>query len=321
MTVSRVLRGQGGSQFEEQVLAAVRELDYVPVRSAIQNRHVKTNVIGALLDSDFVLETELGRKTFDGLRRAAFDAGYDLLLLHPQQHLPLERQKIPFLDRRCDGFIFVVPAENPEILSLLVKHEFPAVSCYSTDVPEGVAHVVPENVVAIEQALQLLRERGHERIAFWGASQGHSDARERFGTYQRLMQAHGSTSVAFDIDADGSKTVEVAARDILDTIVQQNITAILCHNDERALALWDAVLERGLHVPRDLSIVGIDDMPYAAARGLTTFVNPFFAIGEQATQSLFAMLGGETSQNSSRRLTMTLVERDSISSPSVFPGT
>lgn len=41
MTVSRVLHGQGGSQHEERVLAAVRELDYVPVRSAVQNRHMQ----------------------------------------------------------------------------------------------------------------------------------------------------------------------------------------------------------------------------------------------------------------------------------------
>ena len=157
----------------------------------MQNRHVKTNVIGVLLDTEFVLESAIGRLTFDGIRRAAFESDYDLLLLRPrpQHHLPLEKQKIPFLDRRCDGFIFVVPAENLEILELLVPNEFPAVTCYSTDVPDGVAAVVPDNIAAIEQAVRLLCENGHQRIAFWNAPQGHSDARERFQTYERAMRA------------------------------------------------------------------------------------------------------------------------------------
>lgn len=315
MTVSRVLRGQGGSQFQAQVLAAVRALDYVPVRSAIQNRHVKTNVIGALLDAEFVLESELGRQTFDGLRRAAFEANYDLLLLHPQQHLPLERRKIPFLDRRCDGFIFVVPAENAEILDLLVKHDFPAVTCYSTDVPGGVAYVVPENVLAVEQAMQLLREQGHRRIAFWSARQQHSDARERLETYTREMQLRNLESIVFDVTFDAHENQEIAAQSVLDAVIERNVSAVLCHNDERALALWDAASQRGLRVPHDLSLVGIDDMPEAAMRGLTTFVNPFFDIGRDATQSLLAMLGGTAANEASKRLAMPLVERDSVASP------
>lgn len=315
MTVSRVLRGQGGSQFEAQVLAAVRALDYVPVRSALQNRHVKTNVIGALLDAEFVMESELGRQTFDGLRRAAFEAGYDLLLLHPQRHLPLERRKIPFLDRRCDGFIFVVPDENAEILELLVEHEFPAVTCYSTDVPGGVAAVVPENIVAVEQAMQLLRARGHRRIAFWSARPQHSDARERLQTYEREMRAHELKSIVFDVTFDANEDQPLAARAVLDAVLERNVSAVLCHNDERALALWDAALERGLRVPEDLSIVGIDDMPQAAARGLTTFVNPFFDIGTQATQSLLALLDGDNARNASRRVAMPMVERESVAPP------
>ena len=319
MTVSRVLRGQGGSQFEAQVLAAVRALDYVPVRSAIQNRHVKTGVIGALLDAEFVLESAIGRQTFDGLRRAAFEAGYDVLLLHPQRHLPLERRKIPFLDRRCDGFIFVVPDENAEILQLLVEHEFPAVTCYSTDAPGGVATVVPDNIAAIEQAMQLLRARNHQRIALWSARPQHSDARERLQTYQREMQANQAKPLVFDAAFDADHEPQLAARSVLDAALQQNTTAVLCHNDERALALWDAATQRGLRVPDDLSLIGIDDMPQSAARGLTTFVNPFFDIGWQATQSLLKMLDGDGAASASTRLPMPCIERDSVA-PSPKPS-
>ena len=315
MTVSRVLRGQGGSQFEEQVLAAVRQLDYVPVRSAVQNRHVKTNVIGALLDAEFSFESELGRQTFDGLRRAAFQAGYDVLLLRPQQHEPLEKQKIPFLDRRCDGFVFVVPWKNPEILNLLVKYEFPTVTCYSTDIPAGLAYVVPENIVALEKAVGLLRECGHRRIAFWGASRGHSDARERFESYERAMRFGHLEPLTFDTPFHGLASPLDSTAPILNLVTQQKISAVICHNDERALALWDAALQRGWRVPDDLSLIGIDNMPAAALRGLTTFANPFFDIGWNAAQSLLSALQGNTIHVASNRLPMPLIERESVAVP------
>ena len=148
-------------------------------------------------------------------------------MLHPQRHLPLERRKIPFLDRRYDGFIFVVPDENAEILELLVKHDFPAVTCYSTDVPGGVAAVVPENIVAVEQSLQLLRERGHGRVAFWSARHQHSDARERLQTYQRQMHKHNLESLVFDTTFDADNEPQLAARHVLDAVIQRIALLIL----------------------------------------------------------------------------------------------
>lgn len=107
-----------------------------------------------------------------------------------------------------------------------------------------------------------------------------------------------------------------SANSILDAVTRKNIAAVLCHNDERALPLWNAATERGLRVPDDLSLIGIDDMPEAAQRGPTTFANPFFDIGWQATQSLLSMLRGGAVHNASKRLSMPLVERDSVAPPS-----
>lgn len=316
MTVSRVLHGQGGSQHEERVLAAVRELDYVPVRSAVQNRHVKTNILGVLLDDEFSFESPLGQRTFDGLRRAAFEGGYDLLMLHPQHHRPLEKQKIQFLDRRCDGFIFVVPYEKSEILQLLVQHQFPAVTCYSTDVPEGIAWVVPENQDTIRRAIGLLRGYGHQKIAFWSAGQRHSDARERLSTYQQAMDEAGSEAVSFDFSLENEDGAQ--HRQLIEEILRHQITAVICHNDERAVALWDAACERGLKIPESLSIIGIDDMPQAANYGLTTFANPFTLTGSSAVSSIIALLQGGEVEANCKRLPMTLIQRHSVAAPRIF---
>lgn len=316
MKISRVLRDEGDSQYQEQVFATIRELDYLSVRSTLQNRHVKTNVIGALLDGEFVFETYIGYKTFGGLTHGASNAGYDLLMLQPSQHKPLEKQKLQVLDRRCDGFIFVTPYERPEILELLVEHGFPAVTCYSNDVPEGVAWVVPDNERAVQQAVDLVLKHGHRKIAYWSADSRHSDARERKMAYQQAIQAHGlnSTIYQFPCNLNGADT---DAHGALDVLLSEGITAVICHNDERALALWGAASERGLRIPEDLSLVGIDDMPAAAERGLTTFTNSFRTIGSTAAMVLISLLQGAEVEECRKRIPMPLVERSSVAPPKV----
>lgn len=317
MTVSRVLRGEGESQHQERVLAAARDLDYVPVRSSLQNRHVKTNIIGVLLDDEFTFDRTVGFQTFGGLARATFAESYDLLLLQPQHLKPLEKQKMQFLDRRCDGFIFVVPYERPEILELLIEHQFPAVTCYSTDVPEGVAWVVPDNESAVRQAVCLLRGQGHRHIAFLSAGQRHSDARERSAAYHQAMNEANLPTFSCKFLERGQNDC-LSQREMIANLRQNRVTAVICHNDERAFALWDAALEQGLNVPRDLSIIGIDDVPAAASRGLTTFANPFGEIGRTALQSLHSILQGAAIQPNCKRIPMTLVERSSVARPREF---
>jgi LacI family transcriptional regulator len=316
MTVSRVLRGEGESQFHDQVMAAVRDLEYVPVRASRQNGHVRTRCLGVLLDGEFVFDSLVGLRTFSGLSKAAFEGGHDLLLLQPKGHRPLEEQKMQVLDRRCDGFIFVVPHERSEVLELLVKNKYPVVTCYSTHVPDGVYSVVPDNSTAIRQAVELLYKQGHQNIAMWSGHHGHSDAQERTLAYEETMFSLGLGASARDFPVSFTAlSLSMQARKILDTVVAHNITAVICHNDERALHLWDAAIDRGLRIPEDLSLIGVDDTAEGAQRGLTTFTNPFRTIGREAVATILGLLHGSVPSNPCKRIEMPLVERKSIAPP------
>ncbi|BCM92451.1 catabolite control protein A [Abditibacteriota bacterium] len=328
MTVSRVLRGEGGSRHQEEILEAARRLDYIPVRTTVQNRRLKTGTIGILEDDEFLFQTEIGSQTFSGVAQATFANGYDLLMLHPQHQQPLAQRKIQFLDKRCEGFIFVVPHEQSEILELLVKNEIPAVTCYSTDVPEGVSWVIPDNEQAVREAIQLLVSQGHRHIGFWSAHQGHSDARQRTMAFTQSMQEAGLPLFQHNYlwetwedrtTAEGAlpkgKNIETSRE-----LLTKHLTAVICHNDQRALHIWDQALEWGLKVPDDLSIVGIDDIPEAQQRGLTTFVNPFSEIGSTATKCLLSLLQGGSAEENCHKISMTLRERTSVAAPRTSPA-
>jgi len=312
MTVSRMVRGQHESvspDKRQRVLSSMQELDYVPVRPALQNRRSKTNVIGLVVDVNFTYKGLVAPHTFDGIREAAFAANYDVLMLHSSPHSPLGQQKMQFLDRRCDGFIFVSPKERREVLENLVQHDFPTVSCYSTDVPEGIAWVTPDNTGTIQRSVQALIEAGHQRIAHIAGPHHHSTAVERRKAYLNTMLDAGLKPLGFEMNVpdDG----EQAANFLLD----HQATGIVCYNDHWALNLWQRLEERGLHIPQDISIIGVDNTPDAEKRGLSTFINPYEEIGRTAVQSLFTLLDGGDLDECCRTIKLEMVARHSVGPP------
>lgn len=321
MTVSRVLGGGDGPvspEVRERVLMVARELDYIPVRPVLQNRRVATQTIGVLLDGAFVFDSLVGARTFEGLRQRAFELKYDLLLLHSEQGQDLEEHKAQFLDRRCDGFIFVVPFEREEVFEMLRKYEVPAVACYTRDVPESVGWAIPDNRHCVQQGLTYLRNKGHEKIAFWASDLSHSDARERLEAYQDFMSDSNLPALFWSEDHAADRATRAAGKTVFaidEAIVDSGATAVMCHNDERAITVLNSAKARGLFVPDDLSVIGIDDTFESAAYGVTTFRNPMKEIGWTAIDSIANLcLGGEISQ-ARKRLPMKFVERCSVSAP------
>jgi LacI family transcriptional regulator len=312
MTVSRILRGQTehvAPETAEKVLRVAREFNYIAVRPALQNKRVTTHVISLVVDGIQSLKSTVGAATFDGLRDAAMHNGYDLLL-HAERQDVLSREEARFLDRRSDGVIFVSPRQRRKLLQTLAQHEFPTVACYSVDVPKGVATITPDNVALVKFAVEHLWSRAHRKIAFFAGPSWHSDARERQRMWTREMKHRGAGLCAtwFEASEGDANSHRAAAEKLL----QHRPTAVLCHNDYRALILWQVAREQGIRVPKELSIIGVDDIPAAQTQGLTTFSNPFEAIGTAAVEAMIGLLRGEDAASMSRRFPVDFVERHSV---------
>ncbi len=316
MTVSRVLRGQGTGASEvtsRRVLEVARELSYIAVRPALQNTHLATRVVGVVFDGVDSVKSFVGSHTFEGLRDEAMRRGFDLLL-HAQPGAAggsgLGREEAAFLDRRSDGVIFISPRERRALLEILVRHGFPVVSCFSSDVPSGVATIAPDNFGAMQRAVRYLHGRGHRRIAFFGGPDWHSDARERREAWAQAMGEAGLQACSGWVESSQGETARHIAS--AKKLLALKPSAVVCHNDYRALLLDEAARARGLDVPRELSIVGMDDLPEAAARGLSTLRLDFEAAGRAAVQAVLAIIEGARPAEVSRRLEAPLIERRSV---------
>ena len=94
-----------------------------------------------------------------------------------------------------------------------------------------------------------------------------------------------------------------------------DVTAVLCANDLFALAVWRLAEEKGLRVPEDISIVGMDNIAQGAERGLTSVAPCFEQIGSAAVDAILTLLHGGSSADASQIIPVSIIERASVAAP------
>ncbi|HEX8234509.1 MAG TPA: LacI family DNA-binding transcriptional regulator [Abditibacteriaceae bacterium] len=314
-TVSNVLLGRHElvtPTKRDSVLLAVKELNYVPVRSALQNRHVPTWAIAVPMNDPGKMSWIINTGTYQGMCDAAMRHGYDvLMMLRPDPDWATDRCEVQFLDHRSDGIVFASPLlrESQSTFETLVEQQIPAVACYRRDVPDGMAWVSPDNKSAMFQAVSHLVEQGHNKIAHLTENgQVLFDTLERRRYFAEAVQHHGLYQCADWI-------VHARFYQITPSLIEQirdlGATAVVCHNDLLALNLWTALESHGLRVPDDLSIIGVDGVE-AAARGLTSVEFSFAEVGRKAVDALVAQLQGEPAAQCCHLVPMQLQARHSV---------
>jgi LacI family repressor for deo operon, udp, cdd, tsx, nupC, and nupG len=178
----------------------------------------------------------------------------------------------------------------------------------SERVPDaGFCTIGIDNPEAARVATAHLAGLGHRRIAHVAGPPGNVLSGQRLEGYRTALRAVG---IGFDpaLVAAGDFSVISGSR-AMARLLAQNPTAVFCGNDDMALGAMAAAREAGLSIPRDLSIVGFDDLDYAAFIDppLTTIRQPRRRFGQLAAATVIAVEGG----GASRMLEFELVVRRS----------
>lgn len=340
MTVSRALSGRKHSlapETYERVLEAVREMDYVPVRVAAQNRHIETRAIGVVPFHANLSHVMIDSFTQGGIYEGARKHGYDVLvMLRDEAEWMVNGKDVRFLDRRSDGFIFVSGGidEWQNALELLSQHQIPTVVCYRRDVADGIAWVDPDNESIIEQALHCLWREGHRRIAYlggpdivpmiaatdpnWlvstlGAHSNYDDMQRR-----RLFLAASDHQDWQHLSIHTATDVHWKIRpEIIDQLKDEGVTGVVCSSDYIALQFLALAEEKGVRVPQDFSVIGTDDLPGADAHGLTTIAFGYGEVGRLAVEAWIALLAGKPAEQCCHIVPTQLIERSSVSAPRI----
>ncbi|MBW3637232.1 MAG: LacI family transcriptional regulator [Armatimonadetes bacterium] len=318
VTVSNVLRGlesRASSETRERVLEVAQKLNYIPVKPpTAQNYHVETRVVTLVPEHHDLRHYDLDLFTYQGIIEGARHHGYSVLtMVRREQDGSKGCESLRFLDRSSDGFIFTVSLQGQwaRVLDVVAQNQVPSVVCYNREVPEGVAWVDVDNGAAMRQAIEHLALRGHSRIAFIAGPPDNFDAHERQREWHAAMSEQGLENCE-KLVVQGAGEGYVQNDEALASVTRLGVTAAICFNDTLALALWDVVEAQGLCVPRDLSLIGMDNRPEAQARGLSSIAHSFIDVGRLAMEAWVELKNGADAADCSKLAPVQLISRESV---------
>ncbi|GAA1501491.1 LacI family DNA-binding transcriptional regulator [Terrabacter terrae] len=294
--VSLVLNDRPGSRLSADAVAriheAASELGYRPNAQARSLRLGTTGTIGFI--SDDVTVTRFASAMIRGLLDAADERDRGVLIAETFQHPKQLRTAMEAMaDRQVDGLIFgALAARLLDLPPLPDGLRAVTVNCVNPDVPVAV---LPDEEEAGYAVTRQLLDSGHGAgLGIIGnAPIARSDPRvsvtisRRFDGIERALREAGVTPVAIeDIEKWEPWNGYDATARVLDSGAA--VTGLLCLNDRVAFGAHQALTERGLRVPDDLSIASFDDDELASylRPGLTTARLPYQEMGRQALELL-----------------------------------
>lgn len=316
-TVSRALSGRGtvSAATRARVLAAADELGYVVSAAASSLATGRTRNVGVLVP---LLDRWFYAQVLSGIATRLSPEGYDLTLYNlPDAHAPRRDVLARSLRRnRVDAVIALSVFLDDEEVAELQRLGKPVIAI-GRQSPQLVALTVDDRAVARLATAHLL-ELGHTAVAHIGESRGrhgevHVPTLRRRGFEQAMTDAgipvHGDLLEPADFTIDGGYR---AAGRLLDRADRP--TAIFAASDEMAFGAIFAARERGLRVPEDLSVVGVDGHEMSGFFALTTIDQFPHAQGERAAEAVLAVLrSGDAPEPAS--LAFELVVRNSTARP------
>lgn len=208
-------------------------------------------------------------------------------------------------------------SEDEQVIALLRDLDCPYVRIASVSLDEPQAMVVTNDWIGAAEAARHLADLGHTRIGMIrGPALFRSSAVRGKGFRDALAERGIPLNPAYEVE--GAYTFEsgVAGGHALLSMAEPP-TAIFTLNDDMAIGVMQAARERGLELPRDLSVVGYDDLPVASWIGppLTTVRQPLIEMADHATRLVLRLARGERPPTTRIDLATSLVERASTAPP------
>jgi LacI family transcriptional regulator len=299
-----------------RVTSVARRLGYTPDPVAAGLRTRRSHTIGVLIPD---LANPVFPPIVRGIESVLTDAGYTAIIANTDNDAARARAALErFAARRIDGMVLAAVLRRDPLIARVRALGLPAVLVNRTVEAGGIPAVVNDDAAGIALAVRHLVGLGHTAIGHVAGPQRLSTGAARRAGYLAAAKANGITGAETRIAAARSYDVAAgaqAARALLDA--RPGITAIVAANDLLALGCYDELARRGLKCPRDVSVVGFNDMPFADrfSPPLTTVHIPHRLIGVEAARLLLESITIPGTPEREIRLSPKLVVRGSTARP------
>ena len=251
----------------------------------------------------------------------AASRGYGVLVANRLGKDPTQWLRDYFSSNRADGMVLFDDSLNLDSLQELLREQahVPLVVCCDEIIDPEFNLVMTDNRAASRRAVEHLIGLGHRQIGHVRGRLVHSFPNERWLGFEDAMRA-ADLPIRPEWVFPGDHTMEagVAAADAFAGL-RERPTAVFCANDESMIGFLSRLREHGLKCPRDVSVVGFDDIWVAATYWppLTTIRQPRQDLGRVATATLLDQLEGQGPASEGVRITLPseLIVRGSTAPP------
>ncbi|WP_031571552.1 LacI family DNA-binding transcriptional regulator [Rheinheimera texasensis] len=283
-TVSRVINKNSNvsEKTRQKVLDAMAELDYRPNTIAQSLASNVSNSVGVLVSQ---LDGPYYGPMMAEIEAALRAQNKHVIIAVGHSDAAVEQDSVEFLlSRGCDALILDVEAVSDEYLVQLSQRSVPIVLINRYIQAMEPSCIYLNNELGGYLATRHLVDLGHRSIAYISGPKNKHDAMERLVGHQRALAEGGlvydpALYIEGDYKEEGGEAGMLA---LLQT--GKSFSALVCANDQMASGAIAVCLQRGLVIPRDLSVIGYDNIPFAKyiSPKLTTVNNPIHEMGKMA---------------------------------------
>lgn len=295
-TVSLVLNNKPNrisEKTKQKILETAKKLHYQPSQIAISMITKKTQTVGLILP-------DISNLYFAALAHAIEEEcasyGYTVVYGNTSDHINQDFEYLSsFLARGVDGLIFIhsnsFGEENQKkLLEMTENSNTPVLAVDRSFHSPKIPSVIVDQYAGGYEATKHLLDLGHRKIGCITGPENVNNSSERLRGYRRALEDAGipynpALVITGDFHApSGSLAVPV--------LLKQRVTGIFACNDMMAIGVYQACRDMGISIPKDLSVVGFDDIFFSQYLDppLSTVYQPVTEIGKEAARQVIAMI-------------------------------
>lgn len=315
-TVSRVLNNVDvvNEDTKKRVLEAIKKLDYRPNIVARSLKTQKTSTIGIIIpDISNAIYPEVVR----GAEDVANIYNYNIMLCNTDLDPEKEIEYLRVLgEKMVDGVIYISNSLEKNVMKTIKDSNMPLVLIETDGTETNFPSVIIDNKQAAMDSVDYLFKKGNRKIAYIGISDDVINASAI--RHQGYMAALEKNNIPYDENIIYLCNCSLKAEDgykAMTSILEKtkDIDAVFCVNDEIAMGAINALRDKELNVPEDVSVMGFNNTRGAEFfyPRLTTVTQPLYDMGSVATRMLIKKINNEPLDKELFILPYEIIERDS----------
>jgi LacI family transcriptional regulator len=317
-TVSRALNPEARHLISDQavirVIQAAKELGYRQNKLASALTRGRSQVIGVLLPD---IENAVFAPIVRGIEERLAAAGYAVLIANSTGSAS-ERERVleQMFGRQVDGLVVATASRDDQVVRRCILEQVPVVLVNRGEDHRLAPEVVNDDFYSMHLAVDHLVALGHRRIAHVAGPLSLSTGYTRWQGVQIAVQRHRLPAPPMVAASEYTREAgRVACAELLKR--HRAATAIVASNDLLALGCYDALVAAGLQCPRDISVVGHNDIPLVdmVHPPLTTLRIQHREMGRQAAQLLMDRIAAPDAKPVRVTLSPELIVRGSTAAP------